>query len=112
MTPIHPRTPLATPHILLATILCVLARVAAAKETMGHVAGINDGDILTLLTGQHPEVRIRLAEIDTSERGQPCGTHDRRSLSDLARIPPAATWVGKVGHVPPEGGYFTFRLHG
>jgi endonuclease YncB( thermonuclease family) len=78
------RAPVAARRILLATILCLLAQVAAAEEILGRVVGITDGDTLTLLTEQHAEVRIRLAEIGTPERGQPYGTQARRSLSDLA----------------------------
>ncbi|HYZ34468.1 MAG TPA: thermonuclease family protein [Crenalkalicoccus sp.] len=84
MAPIQLRAPLAALRILLATVLCLLAQAAAAEEIVGRVVGITDGDTLTLLTERHAEVRIRLAEIDTPERGQPYGTQARRSLSDLA----------------------------
>ncbi|WP_229682815.1 thermonuclease family protein [Siccirubricoccus deserti] len=47
------------------------------------MVGITDGDTLTLLTDRQ-EVRIRLSEIDTPERGQPYGTRARQTLSDLA----------------------------
>lgn len=74
MAPIQLRAPVAAIYILLAAVLCLLAEATAAKEIVGRMVGINDGDTLTLLTERHAEVRIRLAEIDTPERRQPYGT--------------------------------------
>jgi len=71
-------------RLLLASLFCLLAQVAAAEDLRGRVVGITDGDTLTLLTDRRVEVRIRLAEIDTPERDQPYGTRARQSLSDLA----------------------------
>jgi endonuclease YncB( thermonuclease family) len=56
---------------------------AAAAELRGRVVGISDGDTLTLLTDRRQEVRLRLAEIDTPERGQPYSERSRQLLSDL-----------------------------
>jgi endonuclease YncB( thermonuclease family) len=47
------------------------------------VVSIADGDILTLLIGRR-QLRIRLAEIDAPERGQPYGTKAKQALNDLA----------------------------
>jgi len=49
----------------------------------GKVVGISDGDTLTLLVNNTP-YKIRLAEIDTPERGQPYGTQSKKLLSELA----------------------------
>lgn len=71
-------------RILVSALFFLLAQAASAEELRGRVVGITDGDTLTLLTEQREQVRIRLAEIDTPERGQPYGTRARQSLSDLA----------------------------
>jgi endonuclease YncB( thermonuclease family) len=65
---------------LLATLLS--CRAGAASLT-GRVVGISDGDTLTLLVDQET-VRIRLAQIDAPEMGQPYGKRSKQALSDLA----------------------------
>lgn len=57
--------------------------VTAAHAFTGKVIGISDGDTLTVLDRQRP-VRIRLADIDAPESGQPFGRRARESLSELA----------------------------
>lgn len=42
--------------------------------------GITDGDILTVLIDPQP-IKIRLAEIDTPERGQPWANRAKKALS-------------------------------
>jgi endonuclease YncB( thermonuclease family) len=49
----------------------------------GRVVGITDGDTLTLLV-DHERVRIRLAQIDAPEMGQPYGKKAKAALSALA----------------------------
>jgi len=56
----------------------------AAVEITGEVVGIADGDTLTLLTPDRQQRRIRLAEIDTPESGQPYGSRAREALANLA----------------------------
>ncbi|MGC1951256.1 MAG: thermonuclease family protein, partial [Gammaproteobacteria bacterium] len=51
-------------------------------STPAKVVGIADGDTLTLLVDTK-QLRIRLAEIDTPERGQPYATKAKQALSDL-----------------------------
>lgn len=67
---------------LLAALLLVVHPVLAA-EIAGRVVALADGDTLTVLTDAKEQVRIRLAEIDTPERGQPYGNRARQHLSDL-----------------------------
>ncbi|MGC1955231.1 MAG: thermonuclease family protein [Gammaproteobacteria bacterium] len=66
------------------TVLLLLAAIACFAATVhtGKVLGIADGDTLTLLVGKQP-LKIRLAEIDAPERGQPYATKAKQALSDL-----------------------------
>jgi endonuclease YncB( thermonuclease family) len=57
--------------------------LADATEYTGKVVAIADGDTLTLLV-DHRQLKIRLAEIDTPERGQPYGSRAKEALSQLA----------------------------
>jgi micrococcal nuclease len=67
--------------VVLAALL-TLAPAVAGTEYLGKVVGIADGDTFTLLVGRE-RLRVRLAEIDTPEEGQPYGTRARQVLSDL-----------------------------
>lgn len=66
----------------LSVLLC-LAISACSKQQGSLVVGITDGDTLKVLI-EGKEVKVRLAEIDAPERGQPFGTRARQSLSELA----------------------------
>ena len=77
-----PRMPLTA--LAAAAVLFASAWAASAAEIAGRVVGIADGDTLTLLDGARRQVRVRLAEIDTPESGQPYGGRARQALSDLA----------------------------
>ncbi len=77
-------TPAIRPLLAPLALLLSLSHTACAPELHGRVVGIGDGDTLTLLTGTREEVRVRLAGIDTPERGQPFGDRARQALSDLA----------------------------
>jgi len=49
----------------------------------GRVVAIADGDTLTLLTADNTQVKIRLAQVDTPEKGQPYANRSRQALGDL-----------------------------
>jgi endonuclease YncB( thermonuclease family) len=68
---------------MLAALGALLACQAGAASLDGRVVGVSDGDSLTLLVGRET-VRVRLAQIDAPERGQPYGSRSKRALSDLA----------------------------
>jgi endonuclease YncB( thermonuclease family) len=80
--------------------LAILAGPLLAAELTGKVVGISDGDTLTLLVPEgasFKQVRIRLAEIDAPESGQPYGRRSKQVLSDMVfkrevRIP-RHTWI-------------------
>ena len=69
--------------IAVTFLLITLTLPALAQELRGKVIGITDGDTITLMTKDHEKHKIRLAEIDTPEKGQPYGQKARQALADL-----------------------------
>ncbi len=66
--------------LLLALCLVCVAHGSHAQELTGYVVKIADGDTLTVLVDRE-QVRVRLAEIDTPERGQPWASQARQALA-------------------------------
>jgi endonuclease YncB( thermonuclease family) len=66
-------------------LLLVLAcgSTSTAETVEGLVVGIADGDTFTLLTPDQRQIKIRIAEIDAPERGQPYASRSRQQLADL-----------------------------
>jgi len=65
-------------------LLCLfVAANSGAAELSGRVIGIADGDTFTLLTAGKQQIKIRLAEIDAPESGQPYGNKSKQALSGL-----------------------------
>jgi endonuclease YncB( thermonuclease family) len=65
----------------LAVLALATAAAAAPKGVLeGRVVGVRDGDDIVLLVGK-TEQRIRLANIDAPERGQPWGERAKQALS-------------------------------
>ena len=56
---------------------------AHTSELRGKVIGVSDGDTITLLTPDHKQLKVRLAEIDAPEKSQPWGKRAKQALSDL-----------------------------
>ena len=48
----------------------------------GQVVAITDGDTIKILTPTKQQIKVRLADIDTPERGQPYGRKARQVLGD------------------------------
>ena len=71
------------PGILVAIALAILTTTTHAETLTGRVVGIADGDTLTLLDATKTQHKIRLAGIDSPEKGQAFGEHCKKSLSDL-----------------------------
>ena len=67
----------------LTIILLALSPAVFSADLSGHVVGISDGDTFTLLTSDTQQVKIRLAEIDAPESGQPYGNKSKQVLSEL-----------------------------
>ena len=70
--------------LLLALFLFFQTAPSFAEELTGKVIAIADGDTLTVLGGDNRQIKIRLAEIDTPESGQPYGSRARQALAALA----------------------------
>lgn len=94
---------------LLLAFFALAACTARAEELAGKVVGVTDGDTLTVLVNRQP-VKIRLAEIDTPERGQPWGTRAKQALSDKVfgkevglRVVDTDRYGRTVAHVYLEG---------
>lgn len=72
---------------MVTSIPQVGAQPSARAETnlvfTGRVVGVTDGDSLTVLDERNQQHKVRLAEIDAPERGQPWGDRSRQALSAL-----------------------------
>ncbi len=68
-------------YVVLAALL--LSAPTMSSELQGRVVSIADGDTFTLLAADKKQIRIRLAEIDTPESGQPYGNRAKQALSKL-----------------------------
>ena len=89
----------------IAALLC-WAQLAAAETLEGQVVRIADGDTLTLLTPDHHQHRIRLADIDTPEKRQPWGKRAKQALAEkvfrkhvrveVSKKDRYGRWVGRV----------------
>ena len=66
-------------RLLLATLL--IATSLHAAEYSGRVVGVADGDTITVLDASKTQHKVRLAGIDSPEKGQPFGNRSRISLA-------------------------------
>lgn len=66
-------------YYLVVVALWVCAGLAHAGMA-GPVVAVLDGDTVDVLVDRKP-VRVRLAEIDAPEKGQPFGTRSRQALA-------------------------------
>ena len=63
-------------------LLLLVAPIAACGETLtGSVVSVADGDTITVLVAGERE-KVRLAEIDAPERGQPWGRRAKQALTE------------------------------
>lgn len=67
----------------ISSLLLLLFSTHAFPQTItDKVIAIADGDTLTVLQNKN-QYKIRLAEIDTPEKGQPYGTKAKQALSEM-----------------------------
>jgi endonuclease YncB( thermonuclease family) len=83
-------------RVLIAIALALTTSTVCADTLTGRVVSIADGDTLTLLDATKTQHKIRLAGIDSPEKGQPFGQVCKKSLSDLAYDRVAAVETSKV----------------
>lgn len=72
-----------------AVLLVTVAAGCQAEVLAGRIVGITDGDTLTLLDEANVQYKIRLAEIDAPEKGQPFGQRAKQALAELCFQKPA-----------------------
>ena len=68
--------------ILLFTIIIQATSAQASETYAGDVIAITDGDTIKILTPEKKQIKVRLASIDTPEKGQPYGKRSKQVLSD------------------------------
>lgn len=68
---------------LLVLFCCFAFSNSYAAEITGSVISVADGDTFTLLTADKQEIKIRLAEIDAPESGQPYGNRSKQVLTRI-----------------------------
>ena len=92
-------------RVVILLLLAFSTNATASEVLHGEVVGISDGDTLTILVMERPR-KIRLAEIDTAERGQPWASKARQALSDKVfrrqievRVVDTDRYGRTVGHV-------------
>jgi endonuclease YncB( thermonuclease family) len=67
--------------VAVATLLPIASLVSAQRILEGRVVRVFDGDTIELRTGDDT-IRVRLAGIDTPERGQPWANRAKQALSE------------------------------
>lgn len=66
---------------LVAVLAVVGSLTATGAPITSKVIGLTDADTLTVLVDRHA-IKVRLAEIETAERGQPWANRAKQALSD------------------------------
>jgi len=69
--------------LVLALSICAACDAATATDLSGRVVKIADGDTFTLRADDGVLIKVRLAEIDAPEQGQPYGRRSRQALAEL-----------------------------
>ena len=101
-----------TTTLLLALQLFLVTAPTDAADITGRVVAVADGDTITVLDSANVQYKIRIAGIDTPEKGQPFGNRSKQHLSDLVfgkevhvdwyKHDPYGRTVGNVWVIPPD----------
>lgn len=82
----------------------------SAVSFTGRVVGVTDGDTITVLVDGAQQVKVRLAEIDAPESGQPWGKRSKQALSAMVfdrmvdvRQTDVDRWGRSIGQVAVDG---------
>ena len=68
--------------VLFMAALTMLSAAVSSATVEGEVVAITDGDTIKILTPAKQQIKVRLADIDTPERGQPYGRKARQVLGE------------------------------
>ena len=68
--------------VLFVAALTMLSAAVSSSAVEGEVVAITDGDTIKILTPTKQQIKVRLADIDTPERGQPSGRKARQVLGE------------------------------
>lgn len=71
------------PVAFIALLILFMPIIAIAEHLQGRVIAVHDGDTFTVLTIDHQQNKIRMAEIDAPESRQPYGNKAKQELSNL-----------------------------
>ncbi|MBV8326515.1 thermonuclease family protein [Chryseobacterium sp.] len=63
-------------------LACLLSPLLMFSQTSGRVIKISDGDTITVLLEGNQQKKLRLAEVDCPEKGQPFGKNAKQFTSD------------------------------
>ena len=69
--------------ILLSIVITLFSLSINAKELMGQVVKVMDGDTITILDANKQQFKIRLSGIDAPEKKQDFGNVSKQSLSEI-----------------------------
>lgn len=68
---------------LLSVVIILFSISINAKELMGQVIKVIDGDTITILDANKEQFKIRLSGIDAPEKNQAFGNVSKQSLSEM-----------------------------
>ncbi len=83
----------------LLAVLLAAPLTSQAQSLTGRVIAVLDGDTLDILIHEQTQptpIRVRLAEIDAPEKGQPFGQASKESLDRLCFDKPAVTLITDI----------------